>query len=68
MGREIAVFYQHIHFQFFFLMSLVTLFSLGIGLFFIYQYVTSRKQGRPLPPGPKGLPIVGVSTPFQCRQ
>jgi len=40
---------------------LVTLFALGFGLFLLYQFLARKQRGRPLPPGPKGYPIIGVS-------
>ncbi|KAF9525565.1 OrdA protein [Crepidotus variabilis] len=41
-------------------MTLVTLLSIAIAGYALYNYISSRKpQGRPLPPGPKGFPVVG---------
>ena len=39
-----------------------TLFTLGVGLFLFYQFLTRKKRDRYLPPGPKGYPIIGVSS------
>jgi hypothetical protein len=39
----------------------VTLFALAIGFFLLRHFLTKKQQDRPLPPGPKGYPIIGVS-------
>lgn len=37
---------------------------LGTGVYLLNSYIKKKRLPAPLPPGPRGLPIIGVSTVF----
>ena len=40
---------------------------LSVGLYFLNSYIQQRRLPASLPPGPRGLPIIGVSGGFPNR-